>query len=121
IAPSNKKYAVRKLENSILDLRSKSFLEITFIPIYSLVQLYRQRGDILFHKNIRLSLYDYKDAKNRLVNPMETTFDKICKGELNPNIFPFYHVGITISATTNSSEASDEIALETPYVINGCQ
>ena len=121
IAPSNKKYTINKLDNSLIKLRNKSFLEITFIPIYNLIQLYRQRGDILFHKNVRLSLYDYKDAKNRVVNPMEATFDQICKGQLSPNIFPFYHVGITISATTNSSEGINEISLETPYVINGCQ
>lgn len=121
IAPSNKKYTINKLESFILRLRNNSFLEITFIPVYNLVLLYRQRGDILFHKNIRLSLYDYKDAKNRVVTPMENTFEQICKGNLSPNIFPFYHVGITISATTNSSDVSNEIALETPYVINGCQ
>lgn len=121
IAPSNKKYTINKLDNSVIRLRNNSFLEITFIPIYNLVQLYRQRGDILFHKNVRLSLYDYKDAKNRVVTPMETTLDQICKGQLNPNIFPFYHVGITISATTNSSEGANDISLETPYVINGCQ
>jgi len=121
IAPSNKKYTINKLDNSVIRLRNNSFLEITFIPIYNLVQLYRQRGDILFHKNVRLSLYDYKDAKNRVVTPMETTLEQICKGQLNPNIFPFYHVGITISATTNSSEGVNDISLETPYVINGCQ
>lgn len=121
IAPSNKKYTINKLDNSLIRLRNNSFLEITFIPIYNLIQLYRQRGDILFHKNVRLSLYDYKDAKNRVVTPMEATFDQICKGQLSPNIFPFYHVGITISATTNSSEGVNEISLETPYVINGCQ
>ncbi len=121
IAPSNKKYTINKLDNSVIRLRNNSFLEITFIPIYNLVQLYRQRGDILFHKNVRLSLYDYKDAKNRVVTPMETTLEQICKGQLNPNIFPFYHVGITISATTNSSEGANDISLETPYVINGCQ
>jgi hypothetical protein len=121
IPPSNKKYTINKLDNSVIRLRNKSFLEITFIPIYNLVQLYRQRGDLLFHKNVRLSLYDYKDAKNRVVNPMETTLEQICKGQLNPNIFPFYHVGITVSATTNSSEGANDISLETPYVINGCQ
>jgi len=121
IAPSNKKYTINKLDNSLIRLRNNSFLEITFIPIYNLIQLYRQRGDILFHKNVRLSLYDYKDAKNRVVTPMEATLDQICKGQLSPNIFPFYHVGITISATTNSSEGVNEISLETPYVINGCQ
>jgi len=121
ISLSNKKYTINKLDNSIIRLRNNSFLEITFIPIYNLVQLYRQRGDFLFHKNVRLSLYDYKDAKNRVVTPMEATLDQICKGQLSPNIFPFYHVGISISATTNSPEGANDISLETPYVINGCQ
>ncbi len=126
IAPTNKKYTINKLENSIIRLRTNSFLEITFVPINNLVQLYRQRGDILFHKNVRLSLYDYKDAKNRVVTPMENTLERICNPKsndekLSAEIFPFYHVGITIAATTNSSDAANEIALETPYVINGCQ
>lgn len=121
IPPSNKRYVINKFEDSKIKLRANSALEITYIPIYSLVQLYRQRGDILFHKNVRLSLYDYKDSKNRVVNPMEATFDQICKGQLSPSIFPFYHVGITVSATANSADSSNEIALETPYVINGCQ
>jgi hypothetical protein len=121
IAPSNKKYIIKKLENSIIQLRNNSDLEITFIPIYNLVQLYRQRGDVLFHKNVRLSLYDYKDAKNRVVTPMENTLSQICSGEISPSIFPFYHVGITIAATANTSEGTNEIALETPFVINGCQ
>ncbi len=121
IAISTKKYLIKKLESSVIKLRDKSYLEITFIPIYSLVQLYRQRGDILFHKNIRLSLYDYKDAKNRVVTPMGNTLHQICCGELSADIFPFYHVGITISATTNSSDSATEIELETPYIINGCQ
>jgi hypothetical protein len=121
ISISTKKYSIKKLESSVIKLKDKSNLEITFIPIYSLVQLYRQRGDILFHKNIRLSLYDYKDTKNRVVTPMENTLNQICSGQLSPNIFSFYHVGITISATTNSSDSATEIELETPYIINGCQ
>ena len=40
IAPSNKKYTINKLDNSVIRLRNNSFLEITFIPIYNLVQLY---------------------------------------------------------------------------------
>lgn len=118
---SNKKYSISKLENSVMHLRDKSYLEITFIPIYNLILLYRQRGDILFHKNIRLSLYDYKDAKNRVVTPMENTLKLICEEQLSSDIFPFYHIGVTISATVNSSELNSEIELETPYVINGCQ
>jgi hypothetical protein len=121
ISPSNRRYVINKLNNTVIKLKDNSSLEITYIPIFNLVQLYRQRGDILFHKNVRLSLYDYQDAKNRVVTPMEATFNQICKGQLSPNIFPFYHVGITISATTNSSENTNEISLETPYVINGCQ
>lgn len=121
IPTSYKKYSIKKLKDSVIKLRDNSPLEITFVPLYSLVLLYRQRGDILFHKNVRLSLYGYQDAKNRVVTPMENTLKQICEGTLSPNIFPFYHGGITISATTNTSDVSDEIELETPNVVNGCQ
>lgn len=121
----SKKYPIKKLEDSVIKLRDKAYLEITFIPLYSLVLLYRQRGDMLFEKNVRLSLYEYTDTKNKVATPMEKTLGQICEGQgldkLSPNIFPFYHVGITISATTNASDSINEIELETPHIINGCQ
>jgi len=76
---------------------------------------------LLFHKNVRLSLLDYKDAKNRVVSPMVETMDSICSGKQSANIFPFYHVGITLAATVNEGEQPDLLALESPFVINGCQ
>ena len=98
-----------------------SNLNLAYIPLINLVELYRQRGDILFDKNIRLSLANTKEAKERAVsNPMEHTFDQICSGKLDPNIFPFFHVGVTIAATTNQID-NENLLLESPGIINGCQ
>jgi hypothetical protein len=121
ILPENRKYEIKKLPDSHINLRNNSHLDLAYIPLYNLVQLYRQRGDLLFHKNVRLSLLEYKDAKNRVVSPMIETLNSICTGKQSPNIFPFYHVGITLAATVNKGDQPDLLALESPYVINGCQ
>jgi hypothetical protein len=87
---------------------------------YHIAKLYRQRGDALFEKNVRLSLIGTKKARDRLVHPLNNTFDEICNG-LSPNIFPFYHVGITISASSATKDSNGELILERPNIINGCQ
>jgi len=115
-----KKYPVIIIEKSMIILGKSSSLNLAYIPLHNLVELYRQRGDILFDKNIRLSIANTKEAKERLVHPMENTFDMICEGKLDPNIFPFYHVGVTIAATTNVIE-NESFLLESPSIINGCQ
>ncbi len=112
-------YQLHKLENSTIYLREKAYLDLAYLSLYSLVELYRRRGDLLFDKNVRLSL-NSKDAKDRLMHPMEETFDKICSGELSANIFPFYHVGITISTSSNTIDG-DLMSVEEPSIINGCQ
>jgi hypothetical protein len=88
------------------------------------VELYRQRGDVLFEKNVRLSLMDNKEARERLVNPMNTTLDLITSARLSPNIFPFYHIGVTLAASSASNahgQDSQFLNLEAPNIINGCQ
>jgi hypothetical protein len=62
-----------------------------------------------------------KEAKERLVHPMEETLTKITTGDLLPNIFPFYHIGITIAASASIDEDGSLINLEAPSIINGCQ
>ena len=76
---------------------------------------------MLFDKNVRLSLLGKKEARDRLVHPMEDTLSKISDGSLSPNIFPFYHVGVTIVAKASTAERDDELNLESPSIINGCQ
>ncbi len=116
-----KKYQITKLQDSTIILRDNAHLDLAYIPLYNLVELYRQRGDVLFDKNVRMSLLHSKDAKDRLVNPMEATFDSILKDEIDPNIFPFYHVGITISALNKHEDSSNTLNLESPSIINGAQ
>lgn len=116
-----KKYQVRKFEDTKIDLRNDTHLSISYIPLANLVALYRERGDILFDKNVRLSLLPFQQSKQRVGHPMEETLDAICSGHLSPKIFPFYHVGVTISAATENKNREAIFDLEAPSVINGCQ
>ena len=116
-----KTYPITKIPNARIDLRKKAYLDLAYISLYSLVELYRQRGNVLFDKNVRLSLMNNKEAKDRLVHPLEETLDKITKGEISPNIFPFYHIGVTIAASASTDEDNSLLNLEAPSIINGCQ
>ncbi len=62
-----------------------------------------------------------KEARERLVTPMDDTLDAITSGKLSPNIFPFYHIGVTISASTAIGDDTSVLNLEAPSIINGCQ
>lgn len=122
IPRSIKTYDVHKFEESNIVLRSNSSLHLSYVSLYSLVELYRQRGDVLFDKNVRLSLFNTKEAKDRLVHPIFETLDLIVKEKkLKPQIFPFYHVGITITASNATKDGDSQFSLESPGVINGCQ
>jgi hypothetical protein len=117
-----KTYPIPVISSARLSLRKSAHLDLAYIGLYNLVQLYRQRGDVLFDKNVRLSLIGSKDARQRLVHPMEETLHSITSGKLNPSIFPFYHVGVTIAAPSAAPEdAEDVLCLESPSIINGCQ
>jgi hypothetical protein len=116
-----KTYPLSTLPESRVELRRNAYLDLSYVPLHSLVELYRQRGTVLFDKNVRLSLIATKEAKGRLVHPLEATLDKIVSGELNANIFPFYHIGITIAASASTTGSDGQLNLEAPSIINGCQ
>jgi hypothetical protein len=117
-----KVYPIPKIPEARIALRKNAHLDVAFVTLNSLVELYRQRGDVLFDKNVRLSLMHNKEARERLVSPMDSTLDQITQGKLSPAIFPFYHIGVTISAASSSTtENSDVLGLEAPSIINGCQ
>ena len=116
-----KTYPLTTLPESRIDLRRNAYLDLSYGPLYSLIHLYRQRGTVLFDKNVRLSLIATKEARERLVHPLEATLDKITAGDLSPNIFPFYHIGITIAASASTTETDGHLNLEAPSIINGCQ
>jgi len=115
-----KVYQIDKIQDSRVILRKDAHLDLAYVTLFSLVELYRQRGDILFDKNVRLSLMETKKGRDRLVHPMERTLDEITSGKLSPNIFPFYHTGVTIAATA-SSTGDQSLNLKAPSIINGCQ
>jgi hypothetical protein len=117
-----KVYPIPKIAEARITLRKAAHLDVAFVTLASLVELYRQRGDVLFDKNVRLSLMHNKEARERLVSPMEDTLDQITQGKLSPAIFPFYHIGVTISAASSSTKEEDTyLNLEAPSIINGCQ
>jgi|GEM_PF-1731165 len=118
---SVKKYEIEAIDKSLINLRKNSYLSLAYISLFDLVLLYRQRGYLLFDKNIRLSLVGTKKAREKLVHPLENTFDAICNGTISPEIFPFYHGGVTIAAKTNTSTDIQLLSLEEPCIINGCQ
>ncbi|HVZ19317.1 MAG TPA: AIPR family protein, partial [Terriglobales bacterium] len=71
--------------------------------------------------NVRLSLTNTKEARDRLVHPMVNTLNMITTGKLSPSIFPFYHTGVTIAASSLVADGVDLLNLEAPSIINGCQ
>ena len=121
ITSLRKLYPIPRIPDSRVPLRKNAHLDLAYVTLYSLVELYRQRGDILFDKNVRLSLAKTKEARDRLVHPMEKTLDLITTGILSPNIFPFYHTGVTIAASALGTDDSQSLTLEGPSIINGCQ
>jgi len=116
-----KVYPIPRIPEARIDLRRNAHLDIAFVTLNSLVELYRQRGDVLFDKNVRLSLMHNKEARERLVTPMDSTLEEITQGKLDPAIFPFYHIGVTISAASAGTDENNALALEGPSIINGCQ
>ena len=66
-------------------------------------------------------LLQRKKGRDRLVNPMNETLDSIINQRIKPEIFPFYHVGVTISASNVEESGQSSFRIESPGVINGCQ
>ena len=56
-----KTYDVVKFDQSSIALRRNASLHLSYVSLYSLIELYRQRGDVLFDKNVRLSLIATKE------------------------------------------------------------
>jgi hypothetical protein len=55
-----KVYPIPKIPEARILLRKNAHLDIAFVTLNSLVELYRQRGEVLFDKNVRLSLMHNK-------------------------------------------------------------
>jgi hypothetical protein len=111
-------YTVAVREETSVNV-GRSVLHVVFVSLYSLVELFRSRGELLFEKNIRFYL-NTPGAKTRVGHPLEETLGEICSGSLDPNIFPFYHVGVTLAAD-GCAKVDGNLSLDAPYIINGCQ
>ena len=116
-----KTYPIEKIPNTRVELRKNAHLDLAYVTLFSLVELYRQRGDVLFDKNVRLSLSGNKEARERLVNPMTQTLELITSGKTGPSFFSFCHIGVTVAATASADEDDTVLKLEAPSIINGCQ
>jgi hypothetical protein len=112
-------YTVAVTEATSLCMDAKVHLYVVLTSLHSLIDLFRRRGNLIFEKNVRLYL-NTKEAKARLEHPMEETLEQICSGSLDPNVFPFYHVGVTLAAFA-CDRLNGNLSLDAPCIINGCQ
>jgi len=90
-----------------------------------LVELYRQRRDELFAKNVRYFLYRKRNTETGAAGKMRETLKRVCiPGEdaLQPEVFGLYHNGVTMCATESKPDGQDgKFLVHIPYVLNGCQ
>lgn len=112
-------YSVAIKEDTSLDVDGRVHLDVVLMSLHSLIELFRRRGPLVFEKNVRLYL-NTKESKARLEHPMEETLEQICSGSIDANNFPFYHVGVTLSAT-GCTKLNGNLSLDAPFIINGCQ
>jgi hypothetical protein len=88
-----------------------------------LVDLYVNRREALFSKNVRYFINKKRNIERGAAGKMRQTLKEICLNTQNPTepeIFAFYHNGITITAKDIES-ADATIRVRDPYVLNGCQ
>jgi len=52
---------------------------------------------------------------------MEETLTNICNETLPPEIFPYYHIGVTVWAAEEEKREGEQIKLDSPSIVNGCQ
>jgi len=86
-----------------------------------LVDLYLQRRDALFSKNVRYFIKDKKNTEKGAAGKMKQTLRQICiESDLDPEIFALYHNGVTVFAH-DIEPTESVIRVREPYVLNGCQ
>jgi hypothetical protein len=91
-----------------------------------LVELYNQRRDDLFSKNVRYFLKSKRNMEKGPSGKIKETLKQLCSksqdGAAEPEIFAFYHNGITLLARAVDSTQDGLITrIREPYVLNGCQ
>jgi len=86
-----------------------------------LVEIYRQRRDALFSKNVRYFINKKSNIEKGAAGKMKQTLKQICiDNSLEPEIFALYHNGVTIYAR-DIEPSRKEIRVRDPFVLNGCQ
>ena len=86
-----------------------------------LVEMYRSRRDLLFSKNVRYFLAKKSNLEKGPSGRMRETLKDICiDATLEPELFSFFHNGVTIYAE-HVDVSEGELQLRAPYVLNGCQ
>jgi hypothetical protein len=104
-----------------IDMLNSSFLS-GFGKLSDLVNLYAQKGNQLFDKNVRLFLYGKKNETKGPAGKIKETLELINNGKFLPEKFAFLHNGVTIYSTkVNPLRETKTIELTNPSVLNGCQ
>ena len=86
-----------------------------------LVELYNERRDNLFSKNVRYFIKSKKNVEKGPSGKMRDTLKEICITRTeSPELFSFYHNGITIYGKDILPDGTN-IKIRDPYVLNGCQ
>ena len=86
-----------------------------------LVDLYIQRRDDLFSRNVRYYLKSKKNTEKGPAGKMRATLKQMCvEGRVDPELFALYHNGITM-VSRRATLVDGHVRLRDPYVLNGCQ
>ncbi|MDA4132253.1 MAG: AIPR family protein, partial [Thaumarchaeota archaeon] len=101
------------------DSQSKMYLGLGRLS--ELVELYNKRRDALFAKNVRYYLQSPKNVVRGPAGKMRETLKEICvRRKLGPELFAFYHNGVTVTGRS-AGPSPGGIYIAEPYVLNGCQ
>lgn len=87
-----------------------------------LVNLYEQRGNQLFDKNIRLYIYGKKNESRGPAGKIKESLEHIASNKWPAEKFAFLHNGVTIyTKHVERNKDNRTIDLSRPSVLNGCQ
>ncbi len=100
---------------------SQSKMYLGLGRLSELVELYNKRRDALFAKNVRYYLQSPKNVVRGPAGKMRETLKQICvQHKLGPELFAFYHNGVTVTGRS-AGPSPGGIYVAEPYVLNGCQ
>lgn len=109
--------------SSIDDQDNSTCMSLGIGYLSELVELYDQRRDYLFAKNVRYYIKSKKNTETGPAAKMKETLKEICiqsSPQVKPDTFAFYHNGVTIYSK-EVRPGGTGIEVKNPYVLNGCQ